>query len=246
MRSVAAHFGAAVATYETAADIQRQVAASLAERIARLSLPRGPRVLEIGCGTGLLSRGLIACLPAAEFYFSDIAPPMAEACRKALARPVLVMDGERPCFGPGARFDLICASLSFQWFRDPARTFRQLAALLAPGGHLAFATLAEDSFQEWRAALAEAGLESGIPAYPGIAAWQSFLPGRVEQEHLLSPHEDGRAFLRSLKRIGAGRPAEGYRPLPPGELRRVLRRFEAGIAVTYHIAYGLYLRPGTA
>jgi malonyl-CoA O-methyltransferase len=251
MKSIAAHFGAAAQTYEDAASVQARVATALAERIAALPLPPRPRILEIGCGTGLLGRALADQMPSAAFHFTDIAAPMAAACRRNLGGQVVVMDGERPCFGPTARFDLVCTSLSVQWFRDPATALPRLAGLLAPGGYLAFATMAEDSFREWHAAtLIETGRSAGIPSYPKTEAWRGFLPrtgtSAMTEERILRPYENGLAFLTALKRIGADRPVEGYRPLPPGALRRVLRRFERGIVVTYHIAYGIYGRPGSA
>ncbi|KAG1488230.1 hypothetical protein G6F52_013994 [Rhizopus delemar] len=55
---VAARFGAAAHRYEAHAPIQRITAARLAGDIARLRLPPRPRILEIGCGTGLLTQAL--------------------------------------------------------------------------------------------------------------------------------------------------------------------------------------------
>src|SRR3546814_5301552 len=82
---------------------------------------------------------------------------MAARCREGLGEGrgrfrYVAMDGERPCFAPDVRFDLVCSSLAFQWFHDLEGAVASLCALLAPGGHLAFTTLAEGSFDEWRAA----------------------------------------------------------------------------------------------
>src|SRR3546814_19035159 len=82
---------------------------------------------------------------------------MAARCREGLGEGrgrfrYVAMDGERPCFAPDVRFDLVCSSLAFQWFHDLEGAVASLCALLAPGGHLAFTPLAEGSFDEWRAA----------------------------------------------------------------------------------------------
>src|SRR3546814_17743195 len=50
-------FGSAT-RYDQEAHVQREVAIRLAERIAGLSLPPNPRILEIGCGTGFLTSAL--------------------------------------------------------------------------------------------------------------------------------------------------------------------------------------------
>lgn len=248
--AVATTFGRASAGYEAHAVVQRLVADRLADRIAALPLPDRPRVLEIGCGTGHLGRALTERIAAGSWLFTDLSPAMVARCRTALGGwpdvSFAVMDGERPAAGGG--FDLICSSLAFQWFANPAAALARWAGLLAPGGHIAFATLAADSFREWRAAHAELGLAAGVPDYPAAAdldrLWPPFGEGRVEEERLLRHHPDGLDFLAELRGIGATLPESGHRPLPPGALRRVLRRFDPprGLTVTHHIAYGLFRR----
>ena len=86
--------------------------------------------------------------------------------------------------------------------RRPERGLGRLAALLAPGGHLAIATLAEDTFAEWRAAHARAGLDAGTPAYPAPGAIRPAmgnLAGAVRAERLVQQHRDGLHFLQDLK-----------------------------------------------
>ena len=239
-------FGAAAATYDANAPVQRTAAQRLAARIAGLDLPPRPRILEIGCGTGLLSAALRARIPDGDWLITDLSPAMLEACRRGLGDPAdarfQVMDGERPALAPDARFDLICASLAFQWFEDLPGALKRLRGLLRPGGWLAFATLAEDSLKDWRDAHAELGLASGAPPFPSLAALRQMAGpgGRMEDEWLVQDHPDGAAFVRALKGIGAGSATPGRRPLSPGDLRQVLRRFEAkGAAGAYHVAYGI-------
>jgi malonyl-CoA O-methyltransferase len=254
--AVAAAFGQAAADYESAAGLQHQVARGLAERVAALALPPRPHILEIGCGTGFLTRALDPRLEGAHWLVTDLAPPMVARCRAHLAETAAgparfrfaAMDGERPALAAAAGFDLIVSSLALQWFGDPARTLAAWADLLAPGGWLAWSTLAEGSFAEWRRAHAEAGLEHSIPDYPAAAAMTAWWPrnggGSIETERLGRAYADGHGFLTELKRIGAHLPAEGRRPLSPGALRRLLRGFAApaGLTVSYEIAYGRFRR----
>ena len=173
---------------------------------------------------------------------------MLAACRARLGDPpdatFRVMDGEHPQSGPGEGFDLICASLAFQWFEDLPGALDRLSARLRPGGWLAFATLAEGTLQEWRAAHAELGFRSATPDFPSLPALADILGGQVEGERLIQVHVDGRDLLRGLKAIGAGSPARDRRPLAPAQLKRVMARFEAhGAASSYHIAFGALRRP---
>lgn len=232
--------------YDAAAGIQARVAQGLAARIAALPLGAAPRVLEIGCGTGLLTAALRGRIVSGPYFATDIAPAMALRCRARLGPGLgfVVMDGERPCLAPG--FDLICSSLAAQWFEDLPGALTRLAGLLAPGGHLAVATLAAGTFAEWRRAHAGLGFEAATPQYPALATLKALrIPGCTVSaacEPLVEAHADGRAFLNALRAIGAGT-SDGRTPLSPGNLRRVLRRFDgAGACVTYDVATVLVRR----
>jgi malonyl-CoA O-methyltransferase len=240
-------FDAAAATYDAHAPIQRAVAERLAERVAALGLPERPSILEIGCGTGLLTTALRRRIASAQWTLSDLSPAMAAACRRGLGAPrdasFLAMDGERPSFAPGACFDLIVASLAFQWFDDLPGALSRLAGLLKPGGHLAFATLAEGSLAEWRRAHEALGLESATPAFPSLSELAALGATSLDDERLVHVQPDGRAFLDGLKRIGAHATAPGRRPLSNADLKRVIAGFEAmGSGCTYRVAYGLIRR----
>jgi len=224
--------------YDRHARIQREVASDLAGRIAALDLPASPRVLEIGCGTGFLTRAMAEAGIGGRWMVTDIAPEMVERCRERLGgsedRRFAVLDGE---FGtpPDSPFDLICSSLALQWFEDAAAALSRMAGWLAPGGHCVVATLGPGSFAEWRAAHAAEGLVAGTPAFAPVADLAR-LDSALTVENRIERHADARAFVHALKAIGAGTSAPGHRPLTPAELRRVMANFDRnGCSVTYEI-----------
>ncbi len=241
--SIADAFGRA-ADYDRHAAVQRTVAERLADRIAALPLAVSPRILEIGCGTGLLGAALVDRLAGARWRMTDLSPAMVDRARQRFAgRPDIsfaVMDGEAPdVAGP---FDLIISSLAFQWFADLPGAVAQLKGMLAPYGHLAFTTMAAESFAEWRAAHDE--LTPGTPDYPD-ADTLSAIGLSVSVEALPVRHRDARDFLHAVKAIGAGTPRPGHKPLTPAELHAVMRRFEAGGAVaSYVVATCIARAPG--
>lgn len=229
---IAARFGAKAEVYETHADLQDGVAGRLGELLPDLATPR---VLELGCGTGLLSRRLLARYPAGDFVLTDAAPDMIGACRRNLADTDAqltfeVMDASAPASYDG--LDLIVTSMMLHWLRDPAACLARFRRMLAPNGILLFATLGPDSFAEWRTVLESEGLPSGTPHLPPI-------PGIVEEEHL-TPDKDSLSFLRRMQAVGGLTPRDGYAPLTAGALRRALRatNLRFGGRITWHIVYG--------
>lgn len=239
--------------YDRAATIQAVVAQRLADGIAARSEAPCRRVLEIGCGTGLLTQALRSRLATGQSLVTDIAPAMVARCRRRLGgAPGLnfaVMDGERPCLAQEAGFDLICSSLAAQWFEDLPGALEQLAGLLTPGGLLAVATLTAGTFREWSGARAACALPHATPTFPTERTLRRLrfdaCTSQIVAETLSEAHPDGHSFLRALRAIGAQTPADGRVPLSAGALRRVLRQFEAGGAgVTYAVAYCFVRRTG--
>lgn len=244
--TLATAFGDAADAYHSAADVQREVASRLARRISGLSLPPRPRVLEIGCGTGFLYQALAPDLPGAKWLLTDLSEAMVQRARVAVgpaSADFAVMDGERASLAPG-QFDLICASLVFQWFEDLPASIESLTALLAPGGALAFSTLTADSFPEWREAHREIGARSAMRNYPARAEIESMIgiTGTVETDTIARRYRSAHAFLTHWKEIGTHVPAASRAPLTPGAMRKLLRRFENGIVVTYDVAYGAIVK----
>jgi malonyl-CoA O-methyltransferase len=235
--AVAARFGAKADVYESHAGLQADVALKLAKHLPDLE---APRVLELGCGTGLLSRHLIARYPDGAFHLTDAAPGMIGACRDNLEGTDANLSYEvMDAAGPIAyeNLDLIVTSMMLHWLNNPLTVLENLQRRLAPGGVLLFATLGPDCFAEWRTVLATEGLPSGTPRFLKM-------PGVVEEEHL-TPDRDSLAFLRRMQAVGGLQPRDGYDPLSPGALRRAIRatNLRFGGRVTWHIVYGRLERP---
>ncbi len=240
-RLIARRFGARAGDYDAHAGLQRRVASRLA---ASLPPRQAPAVLEVGCGTGFLTGHLLDAYPGGKFLITDLAPEMVAVCGKRYTDPAsgnvsfAVMDAEVP--DTPKRFDIIALSMALQWFADPLTGLARLQGLLNPGGAIVYATIGPDSFPEWRAALAAENLPDGTVAMPA-------LPGIAAETREAIDYGRGQDFLAAMRVIGAGEPKPGYRPLPPGQLRRALRRLErdSGARVTWHLVFGQLDRQGS-
>lgn len=240
---IGAAFGAAAGHYEASASVQRIVAAHLADMAARERLPEDARILEIGCGTGLLTREIRARWPGSTLIATDLSPEMLEAAgRDRAASQLIAMDGEAPVFD-GAWFDLILSSLAFQWFTDLPQALARLHGLLRPGASLYFATMGAESFSSWRDAHAACGEKAGIAPYPTLTELQAMLAPYADafvcDEHHVLPERGGAALARHFRGLGAQVPREDYAPLGTTAMRRVIRAFDAaGGETSYHVLYG--------
>lgn len=243
----------AAAGYDQAAAVQQRVAASLAQRIAALPLPRYARILEVGCGTGFVAAAMASLPQGADWLMTDVSGAMVRRARQRFhgqpAYRFAILDAESPHFETVEKpFDLICSSLAAQWFEDLAGALGRLFRLLKPGGHLLLSTLAADTFAEWRAAHESLGLTAGTPSYPDRAALEAILldgsAGRIAIETFTSTYPSGRDFVRTLRALGAATPRSGHRPLPPRSMHAVLQKFEeAGARISWQVAFCSFRRP---
>lgn len=126
-------------------DRARKVAAAIAAGVPGLA---GRRVLEYGCGTGLLGfalRPLVASVTmadASEGMLAEVRRKIAASGLDGLDPVKLDLATDPP---PAARFDLVCSLMALHHVPDTAGLLRSLAGLLAPGGVACLADLdAED------------------------------------------------------------------------------------------------------
>jgi malonyl-ACP O-methyltransferase BioC len=258
-RRVAQAFGQAAEHYHEEAEVQREVALKLSDRIAPLALGAQPRVLEVGCGTGLLAQALGARVAERVWVATDLSGGMLASFRGRLPRETnaiaprdnarahcVCMDGEAPAVrGP---FDLICSSMAMQWFVALEQSLARLHGLLRPGGYLACATLVEGTFEQWRRAHERVGLPAPMLHYPSVEHLRALWPEpelvQLETEMITRRYGSAREFLTGLKRLGANTPGLGGPAPTAGQLKRVLRSLDetSGFEISYQLAYAIFQR----
>jgi trans-aconitate 2-methyltransferase len=116
-----------------------QRAAPFANLLALIAVRPAMRVVDLGCGTGELTRRLADHLPDSEVLGLDNSPEML-ARAQAHARPGLrFVGGSIEAFiqATDARCDLIFSHAALQWVDEHARLIPALVQRLAPGGQLA-------------------------------------------------------------------------------------------------------------
>lgn len=243
-------------TYDAEAKVQKYCAGKLAERLQQGAIPDGD-ILEIGCGSGFLTRHIASMFPDRNYLVTDISSSMLKICRQNMTigkaasdkLSYSVLNGEDVSLNKG--YSLIISGLTFQWFRNMQGSIASLSGLLDPrGGILAFSCLERESFPEWKQICCELDLPftgNRLPSYKELKGlefpFQS--EGNLIEESLCFKYPTARHFFHNLKRIGAGTSLNS-KHLNPNQMKRLLRHWDAkfpeGITVTYNIVYGMIRR----
>lgn len=105
------------------------------DRLAELGgLAPGDRVLEIGCGTGQLTRSLVA--RGYRVTAVELSEDLATVARRNVPEAEVITGDFEQWPLPDQPFAAAAAATSFHWI-DPAVQFTKTAAALRPGGALA-------------------------------------------------------------------------------------------------------------
>lgn len=110
---------------------------------ARLRVPTGGRALELACGTGIVTRAVLAVMPPdATLVASDLNEAMLNVARRHAADPRVafaVADAQQLAF-PDRSFDALFCQFGVMFFPDKTRAMREARRVLAPGGRCVFNT----------------------------------------------------------------------------------------------------------
>lgn len=153
---VGCRFAGGASSYDANASVQAGLVEDMRRISERFLLPavmcrRGGRTLEIGSGTGMLSRvlsGYIGRFGTLEMW--DIA---ADAPVGGANRVFRRIDAEAELMRvPSASVDVIASASTVQWFNSPSRFVRECCRVLRSGGYALIGTYAPGNLAEVEAA----------------------------------------------------------------------------------------------
>jgi SAM-dependent methyltransferase len=130
----------------------------------------GPRVLDLGAGTGKLTGTLVAL--GAEVVAVEPDPAMLAELRRALPRVRALRGGAEALPLPDASVDAVLAGNAMHWF-DMALAGPEIARVLAPGGVLAGLWNVIDDRVEWAAGLARVSGPAAIGPRDTLTDWRT-------------------------------------------------------------------------
>jgi len=157
---------------------QREREQPFADLLAMIQPATGMRIVDLGCGTGRLTRALHERLHAWETIGIDRSARMLDETRKqSLPHGLHFETGTIEEF-PGARgdFDLIFSNAAYHWVPDHDSLLARLTAALKPGGQLAFQVPAQHDQPSHRVAEELTEVEPFTTAFDGWHRPQPVLP----------------------------------------------------------------------
>jgi len=130
----------------------------------------GPRVLDLGAGTGKLTATLVAL--GAEVVAVEPDPAMLAELRRALSEVRALRGSAETLPLPDASVDAVLAGNAMHWF-DMIVAGPEIARVLAPGGILAGLWNVIDDRVEWAARLERASGSAAIGPRDTLTNWRA-------------------------------------------------------------------------
>lgn len=213
-KKVAQSFSRAASTYDSVAQLQRDIGTQLFARLPN-DLPAHSVVLDLGSGTGFFTRQLAARYGSAQIIGVDIAEGMLNfAAGQQAGASWLCADAELLPLADNS-VDIIFSSLAIQWCSHLPQLLAELARVLKSEGRIHLATLGPGTLHELKTAWQQ------VDNYVHVNRFQSAsqLAAAVEQTHLVMDElqQENRTLYyaqlheltRELKSLGAHNVNEG-------------------------------------
>lgn len=245
-------FDKAAHTYDQYAILQKQVAAGVEQLcLQHAQSGRREQLLDIGAGTGFVTRPLLQHYPDAQITALDLSQNMLNtipdhAQLHKVCADFMHLPFEEP------QFDVVTSSLALQWGQDLQPLFDGLYKVLRPGGQLVFSTLLEDSLFELRNSWKQADKYEHVNQFASLSALNQAIEQaglkmlQQRQENITLHYASANEVLKSLKGIGANTVLQGKGSAKGLGGRSSFRQFEqayetfrkpAGLPLSYTVLW---------
>lgn len=173
-QQVAIRFSQAKSEYDNNAIAQQCIVQKLMALLATQGTVFN-KILEIGCGTGMLSEQLVSNCEFERLVLNDLCRDYEPVLRKKLPYPSVHYhfgDAEQEHFGIG--YDLVISASAVQWFENEANFLKKMANTLNDDGILLFNTFSSKNLYEIKSLL-----KTGL-TYPTEDEWYKLLANDFE------------------------------------------------------------------
>jgi len=133
--------------YASEAKVQKQTAKRLVEELSKIQ-SQFERVLELGCGSGILTNEIFSKLEIEKLFLNDL----SDICELIDVDAEFII-GDAETVNYPDKLDLITSNAVIQWFENLSQHFTKVAESLTEGGIVAFTTFGPKNMIELRKTL---------------------------------------------------------------------------------------------
>lgn len=261
---IARAFSLAASTYDKAAFVQKEVGQRLLERLSMIKSE--PKViLDVGAGTGSLTKGLQAQFPKSTIIGLDIASGMVEYAKTHTKRsfwkhqPHYVCGDMESLPFANQSFDLVFSNFSLQWSLSLEQSFQEFKRILKPDGALLFSTLGPLTLHELKQSWATVDNKPHVNEFMDMHDVGDLLLNTdlsnpvIDMEMITITYANIKQLLQDLKNTGA---RNAHRLRNPGltsrqalaKLHLAYEQFKQGhqFPATFEVIYGYALKKQSA
>lgn len=141
-------FEKSLETYNTNAVVQQIMAQKMVNELCKIRT-KFPKILELGCGTGMLTEEIIKNINFEKYFANDLVEKSKKYITKIVPDAVFI-HGNAKKINPTAKFDLVISNAMFQWFNNMEVVSAHCTNLLKKDGILAFSSFSKGNFKEIR------------------------------------------------------------------------------------------------
>jgi malonyl-CoA O-methyltransferase len=203
---VAQSFSKAAITYDSAAQLQREIGEKL---LAQLPVMQPQTVLDLGCGTGTFSTALQQHYRAAQVISLDIAEGMLVKAKQPASKFCGVCaDAEYLPFAEDS-FDLVYSNLAIQWCQDYPLLFSEIHRVMKPDGVAVISTFVDGTLCELQRAWQQVDNQIHVNRFAyaenikETASQAGFYSIDLQHQTLVKYYASVKQLARELKAIGA-------------------------------------------
>lgn len=132
--------------YEKNAVVQDLMATKMIIELAKISNSFS-NILELGAGTGLLTKRLVKEIKFENFYANDIVEKSKIYIQKIIPKANFLY-GNALKIKPSKKMDLVISNAMFQWFDNLEKALTIIKLFMTKDGILAFSTFSPSNFKE--------------------------------------------------------------------------------------------------
>lgn len=201
-------FNDATITYDTAADWQKSAGNLLLNYITSFN-PENKRILDLGAGTGYVTKHLQRQFPNNQFIVLDIAEKMLKFSQQHLNNSHLVCaDAENLAIRSNS-VDIIVSNMVLHWCQSLTSTLEEQQRILKKDGLFFFTLLGSDSLSSLKNAWSYVDNDSHVNQFPSAQTIQEtcktagFSLLRFEQHKIQKNYKNVFELMQHLKDTGA-------------------------------------------